>query len=445
MMRRAYRALCLTLLGSLVAGAELLTLEQAQKQALKQSWQMRINAADDTARNWQKKNVIAGYLPQLSYGATLTRMDQKTTDRANFVFSMVPPGLDVEALKTRLSSLSHEFTISQPITNGGAEIIAIKMADHTKKAQLSGYEADRQELSLTVIRQYFDCIRMLEQQEILRADQKWAEKNLETSKIRVEGGMISRTDLLRWHQLVTEKKSALVHMSAAAAISRAALASTLGMEPADAPQWQIQLFEDFEKKFNALGDLPDGSIEDNARVLALESYRRLAEDNRKMAIAAAMPKLNTFATYSREQGWDSPGDIFTREGTWVGGLSLAVPIFSGFRNSTKYQETKYDALKTEMTLRQTKNQLTTNCIRIREFYTASKLTAQSARELMELTRENLEIMTARYNAGQLTQLDLLEMNKALVATRIDYVNKVLETLTLHAEYANAIGKTEEVQ
>jgi len=62
-----------------------------------------------------------------------------------------------------------------------------------------------------------------------------------------------------------------------------------------------------------------------------------------------------------------------------------------------------------------------------------------------VTEESLAMMNTRYNAGQLTQLDLLDMNRALIGAKIGYVTKVLETIALYEEYMIAIGKTEDMQ
>jgi len=432
---------------SIVSAGEM-TLEQAKKQALETGWKIRENQTDNTAREWQKKSVIAGYMPNVTYGATLLRMDDKTVDKANGMYNM--PGMgelfgDVEKLKTRSNTLSHEISVSQPLTNGGMEIVAINMAKHTRAGQIAGYQADREDLLISVTKGYFDFLKASEQKAILEADLAWAKKNFETAQIRFNGGIISRPDLIRWQQQVTEKEHAFNQIEALVAISRAALVQTMGQDPMNTGSFEPQDFSAFETQFSTLKELPTGSIAENSRVESLEAYNMLSEDGRKMAVAAFLPKLNAFAKISKDQGWDKGSDIFNKDRTITGGVALSVPLFSGFRNSTAYIEKKYDAIKSSVTLEQTKAGLSVNLIRIKEMYNATKESVASAKALVTVTEESLSMMNTRYNAGQLTQLDLLDMNRALIGAKIGYMTKVLETISLYEEYMIAIGKTEDLK
>ncbi len=440
-MKRKPIPLVLIMALSVLSAGEL-TLEQARKQALESGWKIRMNQTDNTAREWQKKNVISGYLPNVTYGATLMKMDEKTVDRANMMFP-ADPALD--PLKTRSNSLSHEISVSQPLTNGGMEIIAINIAKHTRSAQISGYKADKEDLILSITKGYFEFLKASEQKSILTADLEWAKKNFETAKIRFSGGMISRPDLIRWQQQVTEKEHALNQMEALGAISRSSLVQTMGKDPLTADSFEPESFETFEKQFATLNNLPDGSISENSRVQSLEAYNLLSEDGRKMAVASFLPKVNAFAKYSKDQAWDEISTVYNKDGTLAGGISLNVPPFSGGRNSPADLEKKYDAIKSKVELEQTKSGLAVNQIRIREMYNATKESVASAKDLVTVTEESLDMMNTRYNAGQLTQLDLLDMNRALIGAKIGYMTKVLETISLYEEYMIAIGKTEDLK
>lgn len=433
------------LTGAVLCPAQVLSLDDACRIALRENYGILANEADNSAREWQKRNAIAGYMPQVNYNATLLRMDDKTVDKANMSINMLPPnlGIDVEKLKTRKTTLSHEISVSQPIINGGAEIVAIGMANHTRAAQTAGYAADRQDLVQTVTKQYFDLLKAKEQCAIITADIAWTQRNLESAQIREAGGTIAKTDLLRWKQQLAEKEHTLTQMHALVALNGAMLAVSLGIQPEAARDWQMEPFTVFEQQFQSLTDLPAADISGNNRLKSLDSYRMLSKDNVHMTVAGGMPKLNGFVKYSQDQGFDNADKLYTKDGTWVGGLALNVPLFTGFRTTTSYKEARFDARKSDINFQQTKKQFETNLIRIREFYTASRLTAQSARELLTLTEENLAILTTRYEAGQISQLDLLDMQRAVTGTRIDYIGKVIEALNYHTEYQNAIGTLEE--
>ena len=133
-----------------------------------------------------------------------------------------------------------------------------------------------------------------------------------------------------------------------------------------------------------------------------------------MAVTGVLPKLNAFASWNNEVKWDKSVETFGTGGSWTAGLMLNVPLFSGFKNSTAYKESRWDAIKSDLSIKQAKSDLETNLIRIGRFREAARINAVSAKELWDLNRKNLAIMEDRYAAGQIGQLDLIDMQRAVV-------------------------------
>lgn len=437
-MNRTIAGLSIFLLAAFGIGAEVLTLQDALIKSLERGYQSRIDAADSTARQWQKRNVIAGYLPQVSYAARFMRYEQSMVDMTNFMYGGYP---GTEDIMLRNNSLTHEFSVSQPISNGGTEIVAIRMAKHAKAAQDAGYAANRGNLIVQVQQAYFELVKAFEYRRIGEQDLEWAQRNHESARIKKESGIIPLTDFLRWEREVSEKKAALVQTDASIASQRAQLNMLMGIAPGADTMYNAENFESFEASFDTLTPAK-GSIDGNAQLQSLKAYSALAHENVRMAIGSALPKLNAFAAWNNEVKWDEPVQTFGTGGSWTAGLTLSVPIFNGFRNSTAYKESQWDALKSDLTFQQAKSGLEANLIRIERFREASRINAVSAKQLWDLNQRNLAIMEDRYAVGQTGLLDFIDMQRAVAASRLGYVQKVLETLTLETEYRNATGKLE---
>ena len=429
------------LLSAIAASADILTLQHSQDKALRQGYQVRIDAADNSARQWQKRKIITGYFPQVTYGANLMRYEKSLVDRANFMYGGFP---GTEDIMMRYNSLTHEFTLTQPVSNGGAEIVAIRMAKHTKAAQEAGYAANRGNLIVQVHQTYYELVKAFEYRRIGEQDLVWAQRNYESAMIKKESGILPLTDLLRWEREVNEKKASLVQTDALIAFHRAQLNALMGDKPESDTQYETQRFEEFETCFNNLSPAK-GRIDDNPQLKSLEEYRALAREGMNMAVAGALPKLNAFASWNNEVKWDRRVETFGTGGSWAAGLMLNVPIFAGFRNTTAFKESKWDALKSDLVYEQAKSGFEANLVRIERFREASRINAVSAKDLWDLNRKNLAIMEDRYAAGQIGQLDFIDMQRAVAASRLGYVQKVLETLALETEYLNAIGKLEATQ
>ena len=66
-MNRTRTTVGLLLLFAGILSAQTLTLDEARHIALTRGWQSRANKIDNTAREWQKRNAVANYLPQVTY------------------------------------------------------------------------------------------------------------------------------------------------------------------------------------------------------------------------------------------------------------------------------------------------------------------------------------------------------------------------------------------
>ncbi len=416
--------------------AEKLSLKSAENRALESGYTMRMNSADNKARSWQKRNVIAGYLPDVSYNATLMRVDDTTA-----LYTAYQSG---DPANPKPKMLNHEIAVSQPITNGGAEIVAIQMAKHTKEAQELGYKADSTDLILLVRQNYFELIKAKEQIKIAKQDLEWAEKNLVDAEVRKLSGVLPETDFLRWQRVVIDKNAFLLQSQALNEYREAELRVAMGENPDGANSIETDSFQLFEEYYNKF-DLDSGVIDSNTRLQSLSGYREISHDQRKMAVTSAMPKLNGFYSWGKDQQWNNGNQVTTTHGKWSVGVGLNVPLFSGFRNSTSYFEKKYDAIKSDIEFEKTRNEMSANLIRIKKFMEASQIGAESSKKQFELNRKNFEIMNDRYSLGQINQIDLLEMNQALAGSRLDYITRTLETLYYYSEYQNAIGKLEVIQ
>ncbi len=429
------RIIIVLLLTSLLS-AEQLSLKEAELRAMSNGFDIRIDSIDDISRSWQKKNVIAGYLPKIDYSANLMRLDDSTAYYSGI--SMVGPTVP------RPNILNHEFTLSQPITNGGAEIVAINLAKNTKRAQELGYDANRADLILLVRQRYFELIKANAQIDIAKRDLKWAEKNLVNAEVRFESGVLSEIDLLRWKRSVIDKRAFLMQSKALDEYHQADLKVAMGIDPLSQPSIETESFTVFEEYYQNF-ELDSGLIDSNLRLQSLDGYREISHDQRKLALTSTLPKVNGFGSWGKDQKWGDDADVITSYAKWRIGIGLNVPLFSGFRNSTAYLEKKHDAIKADIDYEKSRHMMSANLIRISKFIEAAKIGAESAHEQLELNEKAFGIMNDRYELGQVNQIDLLEMNQALAGSRLEYITRTLDALYLYSEYQNAIGKLEVIQ
>ncbi len=448
------------LLGMHILHAKVLTLSEAENIAISTGFEARRKYYEEQVKEWEKREVLSGYLPKIDYNINFTRFDDSTVQNANIAFDMLEnspmlQGVDFKSSKMYKNSLTNEISLSQPLYNGGIEISAIKIAYIMKKAFKLQQEESRQGDIFNTRKAYFDALAAIERTKVVKQSLGWTKQNLHNANTKYAAGSIPKTDLLQWEAEVLQKESEVLEAKAFEEFLIMSLLQAIGIPPAENSSLlslqEFDLFENWYKK--GLIDTDD-SIASNYQLQSIKLYTQVAEVNKRIAIGAFLPKLNAFCTYSRDNGWehfnlekmfDKSDYIIQKPKNVTAGLTLTVPLFHGFKNSIGYKKSNYEYLKIMTEEKKVESQLRVNLKRIALFYKASYQGAKAAKKQQELMERQLDIMQKRYNGGLVNQSQLLEVSLGASQTRINYIQKLFECLLYEAEYLKTIGKLEVTQ
>jgi len=469
---------------AVVLQAKILTLSEAENNAVTMGFETRAKYFEEQAKVWEKKNVVSGYLPRIDYTANFLRLGNKTIEETNKVFEGFGETFgNIEILKLNMetlqskhpeeeyipflesqqaesdyanpmtqfkNSLKHEFSINQPVTNGGVEVIAIQIAKHTKRAIDFQIKALRQKSIYNTRKAYFDAIAAFERTKVARQDLSWSKQNLRKANIKYETGSIPVTDVLQWEAEVSKKESAVFEAEATETFLAYTLNQAIGRTPDKLNGYTLQPFESFEKWYTIGLKKTDGSIDNNFDLQALKEFTVVSGKNKNIAVSSFMPKINAFMSLTLEQVFNDNDKFFNididhKPPSFAMGAVMTVPLFSGFRNSTNLKKSSYEYKKSVVEEQKIESQLKVNLKRIKLFYKASYEAVKAAKKQQELMEKQLDIMQKRYDGGLVNQSQLLEVALGESQTRIGYIQKLFECLLYEAEYLKNVGKLEVAQ
>ncbi|KMQ50349.1 Outer membrane efflux protein [Chitinispirillum alkaliphilum] len=458
----AFAGLVLAAVSSSVFSAEMiLTLPQAEAKALQNSFTSRKQHCEISAMEWQRRNAVSSYLPSVNYNLNYLRLDRATVERANaasegmgMLFESLapiiglPPGGTEEFTQNPNqlyeNSFSHEIMVSQPLFNGGAELFAIGLTNAEQQALVYQHRADMQRVVLETRRAYFDVIAAQLVHELSEQSLSWARENLKIASVRFQNGAVPQTDLLGWEIEVAKKESELQMAEVGKRSLLLSLYHVMGYEGADADlRVNLQDVEFFKGLSQGNPGLTEYSIENNPTLLSVKAYTELTRKSKNLALSQFLPKVNAFFSY-RWDAWEKLRPHDTYHG-WSAGASLTVPLFSGFRNSSNYQKTKYEHLKNIVSYEELRNQLQNSLQALlwnQEALEASTNTAQRQIGLME---RQLELMQQRYEGGLVNLSQLLEAELGLRQVQIAYAQNLFNTLINKAEIKLLTGNLESMQ
>ncbi len=461
-MNRVYAAAVLALVVISSSGANVvLTLAEAEGATVENSFTARKQQYQSKAVEWGRRGSIAAYLPSVDYNFTYLRMDESTVGRANAAFdgieslfeSLGPllgaaPGDGFSENPNRLfeNSFSHEVALSQPLFNGGIEIVSSRLANVNRRAVHYQQRSDLQRAVLETRRAYLDAVTASQMVALSEESLGWTRKNLNNVSIRFENGGVPETDLLQWKIELATRKNDLKMAQTAKQSLLLSLYHSMGYNSrkanGDVMLLDMDYFENLHRQ-NPAKSATDYNVNNNPALLMMSAYSEVAQESRGVARAQYLPKVNAFFSYKWD-AWDRLRPHETNRG-WSAGAVATVPLFSGFRSTTNYQKTKYEHLETVVSTDELKNQLENSLKTVLWHYEALQFRMATSNKKIELMERQLELMQKRYDGGLVNQSQLLEVELGLRQAQIAYTQELMSSIITKAEIELITGNLENMQ
>ncbi len=165
--------------------------------------------------------------------------------------------------------------------------------------------------------------------------------------------------------------------------------------------------------------------------------KQIAESNLTIAQGGHYPRLSAGAGYSL--GGTGLGTIGQTKG-WNAGLTLSVPLFSGFQTSTQVQTSQLDLQLAESSVEQAKR-------KVGKDVKSSLLNLETARKRYEVSLKSVKsavedrrIAEERYNLGANTLLDLLIASANYTQAQSNQVSSTYDFVYAKLQFRITVGR-----
>lgn len=381
-----------------------LTLEQCVSAALGQSpveesAELSVKSATHAAAVAK-----APYYPSLGFNLGASRW-QRRIFLPNGLF---PPGVPMPTLVGPTDDYSFSFAATYLLFDGGERKAQLAAARARQKASEADGGRVRQDLILSVHQAYFALAAAMAIRDSAQQSLGRAEDHLRIARDRKEAGTAPLVDVTRAASEVADARLSLIRADNAVRQDRGRLATAMGLSASSpleiapavetpAPPDEAQLSSAQTRALQARPSLL-------AAAQGVEAARRAVD----YARSSFSPKVGASASYGREDtGW------YPQDDTWLVGLSVSVPVFTGFSRVENLAKAKVDLDKAEADARQAslvvQEQVWDAYSAVRAGYEAlgaAEAFTASARESQRLARE-------RYAVGAGPLSDLLDAETAL--------------------------------
>mgnify|MGYP001101241577 CR=1 FL=1 len=159
---------------------------------------------------------------------------------------------------------------------------------------------------------------------------------------------------------------------------------------------------------------------------------------------ANWPKLNGFVGLGYNAGKDSFSDIVTFDGnTWFEygnfGLSLKVPVFSGFQRHNRIQQAKIEVAKTENNLNNLRKNIDLQIDQAQTNLNNALESLEAQQENMELANEIYEVTKIKYQEGVGSNFEVIEADTDAKEAETNYYNALYDAIIAKIELKKALG------
>jgi len=330
---------------------------------------------------------------------------------------------------------SARLAVNYLIFDGGGRRAQIDAATAQQRAALASYADAAQGVILNVVTAYNSLAANRANETANLANVAFASQSRDLAAARKNAGVATAADQLQGETSLAQAELTLIQTRGAIATAAAQLAVAVGLPPTRsldlAPPPPL-----------ASGDLlklgADGLIADAERlrpdIIAAKANVDAAAANVRVAQSAGRPSFNMQASNSV-----SAIDTTIDRNVVSAGLSLSVPLFSGWNTryniaSARAQLDQQQALA-EQTRQQAGLAVYSNFIALDNALSS----LATARVLIRSATQSADLAQGRYKAGAGTYADLLNAQSALANGRQQLVQSEFNVRTANAQLARAVG------
>lgn len=431
--RRSASALAVVALAALFAAgpASASDLLQIYREALSNDQQFAAARANTEAGREKLPQARAAILPNIALSANTNWNDNEYTRRAN----------PTTTTSLKYNSNGYAVTLSQPLFNWQAWVAydEAKLLVAQSEAQLV---QSRQDLILRVAQAYFDVLNAEENLQAVRAQKSAISQQLEQAKKNFEVGTSTITDTHEAQSRYDLASAQEIGADNDLEVKKRALQLIVGKEPSVlAGLRQGARIEPPQPA--EMAKWVDAAERDNLAVQIQQANTEVAGREVDRLRAAHYPTLNLVASYGRNSGTGalalgnvSPG---YDNNTGVVGVQLNVPVFQGGAvvSQQRAAEASRDAASAGL-----ENARRSAALGARQAYLGVVNGVAQVKALeaaLRSSQSSLEANKLGYEVGVRINIDVLNAEQQLYATRSSLAKARFDTLLAQLKLKYAVG------
>ena len=176
---------------------------------------------------------------------------------------------------------------------------------------------------------------------------------------------------------------------------------------------------------------------------SLQLNQKLNEYNVKRYKYAYYPTLSLNAAYQKNS-YANTYNFFSKDGQWFttsyAGLSVNVPIFSGFAKDANLKKAKLQLQQVQNQIDNLKNSIDNDVAQAQNKFRTDISTVDFQRKNMELAESVYNQTKKKYESGLASNTDITNAQTDLITAQTNFINALYDAVLAKVDYQKATGK-----
>ena len=413
-------------------GGEKITISDAIKMALSDSYQVIDAEKLKAIYEEQLSEARSGYYPKLSLDASYSRAIKK----AQFA---IGGGAMMEVGKN--NTYAAGLNLSQVLWSGGQIRGGVNLAKVGAQEGVYNLKHVRDLVTQQVVKFCYDIIYASAYIRVQEEYLKIAKQHLAETQAKYKQGLASSLDVLTQKVKVENIEPTVIQAKKNFELGNLYLRQILNRDPED------KIYLTWSRKDLTLPQVPSldvlyqKAMEYRPELILSKLAVDAAHYNINIAKAGHMPVLALNADYTynglTEQGF--PNEKQDRYWSSTAGVTLSIPLFEGFKVSSQVAQKE---LAYEQAVAAYQNKLKNVRIQVKEAWLnldEARNRIEATKGVVEQARENLEAQMKRYRAGLTSQLELNDAIANVNDSDLQYVQAVYDGAIALSDLKFAVG------
>lgn len=419
-----------------LAANEELGLSRAIDLALKNQPSIQASASQVKASEARIGQAKSSYYPQINVSADYTRYRPANSSRSDGIGGIPADAGAAPGISTNngpFNRYSSTADLNQNVFDFGRTPNQVAIQKSLTESARFDLQNVREQVVYDVKAAYFNLLRAERNRDVARDVEAQYQKHLEQARGFFQVGIKPRFDVTKAEVDLSNAHLSLIRAENQVRLSMVTLNNNMGLP--DAPPYTVQQalgFVAYDLPFEAAIKRAEQNRPDLQSIL---QRKQAAKQSISLAWKDYLPALSGNAAYTYS------GTEFPLDDSWNLGLSLSVPIFSGFLTTYQVAETRanYDVLSAdELTLRQD------ILLQVQQAYLVLREAGErvaTAELAVRQAKENLDIAQGRYEAGVGNPIEVTDAVVSYSNAQTSYTSALFDYKIAQASIEKAIGVT----